>query len=71
MKGVVSLGGRVKIDSGAALENAVVMNGCRIGREAVITGAVIGKNCKIGEKVVLTGGAVLGDNTVLPPYTRI
>jgi mannose-1-phosphate guanylyltransferase len=65
------LGPGVQLEEKAFVENSVVWAHARISTGAVVQGAVIGRGCFIGRNVVVTAGAVLGDKSTIPDYSRI
>ncbi|MEO8042949.1 MAG: NDP-sugar synthase, partial [Acidobacteriota bacterium] len=65
------LGPGVHVDEKASIANSVIWAHTRISSFAEIDGAVIGKSCYIGRNCSIRPGAVLGDKTSLPDYSRI
>ena len=64
------LGPGVHVDEKASVSNSVIWAHTRISGGAEIDGAVIGRSCYLGRNVVVRPGAVLGDKTTLPDYSR-
>ena len=64
------LGQGVHVDEKASIANSVVWSHSRVSSSAEIDGAVIGKSCYIGRNCSIRPGAVLGDKTSLPDYSR-
>ncbi len=64
------LGPGVHVDEKASIANSVIWAHTRISSSAEIDGAVIGKSCYIGRNCDIRPGAVLGDKTSLPDYSR-
>lgn len=64
------LGPGVHIDEKAVIVDSVIWAHTRISSGAEISGAVIGRSCYLGRNVVVRPGAVLGDKTSLPDYSR-
>ncbi len=64
------LGPGVHVEEKAVITDSVVWAHTRISAGAEIDGAVIGRSCYIGRNVVVSSGAVLGDKTSLPDYSR-
>jgi mannose-1-phosphate guanylyltransferase len=64
------LGPGVHVDEKASISNSVIWAHTRIGAAADIDGAVVGKSCYLGRNCSVRPGAVLGDKTSLPDYSR-
>jgi mannose-1-phosphate guanylyltransferase len=64
------LGPGVHVDEKAMISNSVVWGHTRISAGAEIDGAVIGRSCYLGRSVHVSPGAVLGDKTSLPDYSK-
>jgi len=64
------LGPGVYVDERASIANSVIWAHTRISTAADIDGAVIGRSCYIGRNCSVGPGAVLGDKTSLPDYSR-
>jgi ADP-glucose pyrophosphorylase len=65
------LGPGVQVEEKAFIENSVIWSHTRISASAEIHGAVIGRSCFIGRSVSVSQGAVLGDKSTIPDYSRI
>jgi len=65
------LGEGVHVEEKAMIENSVVWAHTRVSTQASIKHAVVGRSCHIGRNVSVSSGAVLGDKTSLPDYTRV
>jgi mannose-1-phosphate guanylyltransferase len=64
------LGPGVHVDEKASISNSVIWAHTRVSAAAEIDGAVIGRSCYIGRNTSVSAGAVLGDKTMLPDYSR-
>jgi NDP-sugar pyrophosphorylase family protein len=64
------LGPGVHVDEKASISNSVIWAHSRISSSAEIDGAIIGRSCYIGRNTRIRAGAVLGDKTTLPDYSR-
>ena len=64
------LGSGVHVDEKATIENSVIWSHTRVSSGASIDGAVIGRSCYLGRNVHVGPGAVLGDKTSLPDYSK-
>ncbi|MBA3353541.1 MAG: NDP-sugar synthase [Blastocatellia bacterium] len=64
------LGPGVHVDEKAIVRNSVVWGHTRISTGAEIDGAIIGRSCYLGRNVSVRPGAVLGDKTSLPDYSK-
>ena len=64
------LGPGVHIDEKAVIQNSVIWAHTRVAAGAEIDAAVIGRSCYVGRSVSIRPGAVLGDKTSLPDYSR-
>ncbi len=64
------LGPGVHVDEKAIIANSVIWAHTRVAAAAEIDGAIIGRSCYLGRSVSVRPGAVLGDKTSLPDYTR-
>ena len=64
------LGPGVHVDEKASIANSVIWAHTRISSAAEIDGAVIGKSCYLGRNCTVGPGAVLGDKTSLPDYSK-
>jgi mannose-1-phosphate guanylyltransferase len=64
------LGPGVHVDEKAVVRNSVIWAHTRISSAADIEGSVIGRSCYIGRNSIVRAGAVLGDKTSLPDYSR-
>ncbi len=64
------LGRRVVVEEGAAVEDAILWAGTRVGPEAVVRRAVVGAAGFVGREALIEG-VVLGDKSVVPGFSRI
>ncbi|MCA1590106.1 MAG: NDP-sugar synthase [Acidobacteria bacterium] len=64
------LGSGVQVEEKAVIENSVVWAHTRIAAAAEITGTVVGRSCYIGRNASVRQGAVLGDKSTIPDYSR-
>ena len=64
------LGPGVHVDEKAVIENSVIWAHTRVSAAAEIDGAIIGRSCYLGRSVSVRPGAVLGDKTSLPDYSK-
>lgn len=64
------LGPGVHVDERATITDSVIWSHTRISAMAEIEGAVIGKSCYVGRNCNVGPGAVLGDKTSFPDYSR-
>jgi NDP-sugar pyrophosphorylase family protein len=64
------LGPGVYVDEKASIANSVIWAHTRISSWADIDGAIVGKSCYIGRNCSIRPGAVLGDKTSLPDYSK-
>ena len=65
------IGPGVNVEEKAVIENSVLWSHTRVSSAAEIRNAVIGRSCHIGRNVTVSSGAVLGDKTSLPDYTKV
>lgn len=65
------IGPGVHVEEKAVIEDSVVWSHCRISSFAEIRSALLGRGCHIGRNATVSAGAVLGDKTSLPDYTRV
>jgi mannose-1-phosphate guanylyltransferase len=63
--GRVALGPGVSVDTGAHIENSVVLAGASIGAHTRISGSIVGPRVQIGEHCHLEDGVVLGEGVAL------
>lgn len=66
---VIGMG--VHMEEKSVVENSVIWAHTRISSGATIQNAVVGRSCHIGRNVTVSEGAILGDKTSLPDYTRV
>jgi mannose-1-phosphate guanylyltransferase len=59
--GRVVLGRGVRVEAGASVEDAVLLDGVVVGARTRIRGAIIGPNATIGARCMIDGQAVLGE----------
>ncbi len=71
MEGSVCLGDRVVVEKNVRLKNCVVLSDVRIEENAVLNGAIVGPRSTIGRHVDVSEGRVLGEKSMLSPYSRI
>jgi ADP-glucose pyrophosphorylase len=64
------LGPGVHVEEKATINNSVIWAHTRIGAAAEIDGAIVGKSCYIGRNCSVRPGAVFGDKTSLPDYSK-
>jgi len=64
------LGPGVHVEEKALIENSVIWSHSRISSFAEIRNSILGRSCHIGKNVIVNDGAVLGDKTSLPDYSR-
>jgi len=64
------LGPGVHVDEKSTISNSLIWAHTRIGSNATIDGAVVGRSCYLGRNTHVSPGAVLGDKTSLPDYSR-
>jgi NDP-sugar pyrophosphorylase family protein len=65
------LGAQVRVGRAAQVERSVIWDRAVIGEGARLSGCVLGAGCRIGRFAVLQPGTVLGDNAVVPDYSRL
>jgi NDP-sugar pyrophosphorylase family protein len=70
-EGAVCIGDRVVVGKNVRLKNCVVLSDARIGDNAAIDGAIIGPRAVVGGDVTVSEGRVLGEKSILTPYSRI
>ncbi len=70
LEGFVCLGPKVRLEPQVQLRDTVVMEGCVIGPRVSLTGTILGRRCQIGEGSIFSQGTVLGEGTVIPPFTK-
>lgn len=70
-KGFVCIGSDVRIELGVSIQNSVIMDGCRIGRNSRLTQTILGRRCVAGEGSVLSAGTVVGERTRIPDFSKI
>ncbi|MCP4548775.1 MAG: glucose-1-phosphate adenylyltransferase subunit GlgD [bacterium] len=64
---------RVVVEKGASVENAVLLEGCRVAAGAKVHRAILDKMTVIGEGALFSGAeglAILGKHSILPPGSR-
>ena len=49
------------IDAGAALQDSILWDGCRVGTGARIVRAILGRNVSVGDGAMIDDGAILAD----------
>lgn len=64
------LTGEVAVRSGARVRDSVLWKGVEIGEEAVVEGALLADNVVVGRSARVGAGAVLGEGTRLPDFSR-
>jgi NDP-sugar pyrophosphorylase family protein len=64
------LGPGVHVDEKASISDSVIWAHTRIGASAEIDGAIAGKSCYLGRNCSVRPGAVFGDKTSLPDYSK-
>jgi NDP-sugar pyrophosphorylase family protein len=64
------LGPGVHVEEKATIVNSVIWAHTRVSSSAAIDGAVVGRSCYLGRNVHVRPGAVFGDKTSLPDYSR-
>lgn len=64
------LGPGVYVDEKASITDSVIWAHTRISSSAEIDGAVIGRSCYVGRNCSIRPGAVFGDKTSLPDYSK-
>lgn len=65
------IGPEVQIDEKAMIIDSVIWSHSRIAARAEVAGAIIGRGSFIGENAVLRRGAVAGDKSAIPAYSRL
>ncbi len=64
------LGPGVHVDEKAVINDSVIWSHSRIAAGAEIDGAIVGRSCYLGRNVSVRPGAVFGDKTSLPDYSK-
>jgi len=64
------LGKGCYVEERARIENSVIWSHTRVGTAAQVKDAIIGRGCHIGRSTLVGPGAILGDKTSLPDYTK-
>ena len=59
------------VEPGALVAESVLLDGCRIGAEAVIRGAILGPEVELGERAEIAPGAVIGRGARIAPGARV
>ena len=65
------IGTGVRVGSAAVIDGAILWPGTTVGLNATITGSIIGRQVTVGAHAVIGPRAVIGDNSVISPYSRI
>lgn len=65
------VGSGAVIETEAAVHQSIIWPDCHIGHGAYLDGAILGHRCKIGAYAELGPGIVLGDDSVITPYTKL
>jgi NDP-sugar pyrophosphorylase family protein len=60
----------VQVARGAAVRDSVLWAGCRVGPESSVEVALLGLGVRTGCHVRIAPGALLGDGSYLPDYSR-
>ena len=64
------LGPGVHVEEKASISNSVIWAHTRVASAAEIEGSIIGRSCYLGRNTSIREGAVLGDKTSLPDYSK-
>jgi NDP-sugar pyrophosphorylase family protein len=67
---VATLVGDVRLASGSRVHESVVWTGCHLAERAEAEGALLGPRVRVGADARVGRGAVLGEDTWLPPFSR-
>jgi NDP-sugar pyrophosphorylase family protein len=69
--GTVVLGPNAKIGDNVSLDDCVLWGGVEIREGAKLRGCVLGDGVRIGRHAHLAGHVVLGEQSVIPEYSRV
>jgi mannose-1-phosphate guanylyltransferase/phosphomannomutase len=69
--GFTVIGNNVTLGEKALASNSVVLDGTKIGNEAILRNCIVGFDCRIEEGAEVSGGVVLADGTVIKKGSRI
>ena len=64
------VGGHCRIEQNVQIKDSVLMHGTRLKEKALLRHCVAGKNCVIGRSVHIVQGAILGDKSIIPDFSR-
>jgi len=64
------VGGKCRIEQNVRIKDSVLMPGTRLKEKALLRHCVAGKNCVIGRSVHIVQGAILGDKSIIPDFSR-
>lgn len=65
------IGNRCRVEAGAVLKKCVVLDGARIGEGAVLEECVIGSHARIGHHTTVRGSKIVGNHSIVTPYSRL
>ena len=67
----VTVGSRCAIGKNSILNHSVLLNNVRVGADVTIENCVIGNHCKIGDHSKILNTRILGDRSIITPYSRL
>jgi mannose-1-phosphate guanylyltransferase len=63
------IGRESHLEDSAIVGDSILWPGCHVAADAEVRSAIVGRHCRIGAHAIVSPGTVLGDETVLTPYS--
>lgn len=67
----VVIGSRCKIGSNAILKNSVVLDHVQIGERVLLENCIVGSGCRIGHDATVQNSRIIGNHSIITPFSRI
>ena len=71
ISGPAVLGDGCSIGQGTTIDEAVLWQDIRLGRDATVKNSVVGNNCDIGDNTWIADGSIIGDSTTIGSSNRL
>jgi len=70
LEGMVSIGRRCRIGDGARIQDSIILDDVRIGKEARVTESILSYRCRVGDRSKLEAGTVLGEGSRISEFSQ-
>jgi len=71
LEGMVCLGDQVRIGDECVIKDSIILNGCKVGSRVQMNKSILSFYCVIGDNALLSEGTLLGERSIITPFSKI